>query len=255
MSDFPKGPGLRWVLVVVIALASSRVLISADAPGEGRAIRAIVRLGGNVSRDNDGYVTMVTFRHGNDFGDEDFRLLKPFTKLEMLSLQGTQIAGTRVVGSGLNEINGLKQLRRLSLRKTRVGDVGIEQLAGLDLWELDLIGTQITDAGLRVIGKFKRLSSLRLRDTQISDAGLKHLAGLRSLQDLELNGTRVTDSGLKELAGLKELISLDLSNTKVTDAGLKELKGLAIRGLMLNSPGISDAGLKEVGQQIGRAHV
>ena len=199
--------------------APDRALIAAevpDVPAERRAIRKIVRLGGDVGRRDDGHVTSVSFKHGNDFGDEDIPVLTPFTQLEMLNLQGTQIAGTRISGSGFNELNGLKNLRRLSLRNTGVGDGGIERLTGLNLWELDLIATQITDASLRVIGQFKHLSSLRLRNTKVTGPGLKELTGLKSLWDLELNNTKITDTGLKGTQELQSLKSLDLSGTQVT---------------------------------------
>ena len=112
-----------------------------------------MRLGGDVGRRVDGHVMSVRFRHGNDFGDENIRLLTPFTKLEMLNLQGTQIAGTRIgVGSGLNELNQFQDFEYATTSETRaVGDSGIEQLAGLKrLTRLDLMGTDITDASMRV---------------------------------------------------------------------------------------------------------
>jgi hypothetical protein len=108
MEDLPKERAMRFLFLLVVALAPNSALIAGDVPNvpdEARAIRDIVRLGGNVGRRVDGHVMSVQFRHGNDFGDENTRLLAPFTKLEMLNLQGTQIAGTRISGSGLNELN------------------------------------------------------------------------------------------------------------------------------------------------------
>src|SRR5580658_7833148 len=115
MNDFLKGRALRFVAVVVIALAPNSVLIAADDPDEARAIRDIVLLGGDVGHVH-GHVTSVIFRKGNDFRDDDIRLLRPFTKLEMLNLKVTLIAGARINGSGLNELNRLKDLNTLSLR-------------------------------------------------------------------------------------------------------------------------------------------
>ena len=78
-----------------------------------------MRLGGDVGRRVDGHVMSVRFRHGNDFGDENIRLLTPFTKLEMLNLQGTQIAGTRIelVPASMSSISS-RTSNTLNLRNT-----------------------------------------------------------------------------------------------------------------------------------------
>jgi Leucine-rich repeat (LRR) protein len=165
------------------------------------------------------------------------------TKLKRLSLSRNSISDV-----GLEYLPQLKNLEQLGLAHTRVTDRGLFNLARLNhLAELDLFNTAITDEGLKELQKLAELRSLDLGMTQITDVGLKYLEHSTHLRRLNLQANSITDMGLKSLATIDSLEELDLSCTEITDAGLAELKRFKhLRTLNLIRTAISDAGLKEL---------
>ena len=161
------------------------------------------------------------------------------------TLRELVLDGSRVSDIGLAELGGLDQLRELSLMETRVTDAGLSHLVGLtNLKLLHLGNTAIGDPGLLHLKKLTGLNILGLRYTEVTDAGLAELEGLTMLQKLTLGGTKIGDEGLARLKGLKRLEFLGLNGTKITDAGLAYLKGLScIKNLYLTHTNITDAGL------------
>jgi Leucine-rich repeat (LRR) protein len=140
---------------------------------EDKAVRAIAKLGGSVSRDE---------------------------KTKAKPVIAVNLIGTKVTDAGLKDLAALKSLRRLYLGDTPVTNAGLKELAALkSLQSLDLHGTQVTDAGLKELAALKSLRELDLHGTQVTDAGVKDLTALKSLQLLTVDGTQVTDTGLKEL--------------------------------------------------------
>ncbi len=109
---------------------------------------------------------------------------------------------------------------------------GLSELQRLYLWR-----TKVTDAGLVHLKDLKGLQALSLFQTSVTDAGLKNLAGLTELQWLDLGDTQVTDAGLVQLKGLTKLRKLSLMRTRVTTAGVAEL-GKALPGckILRSSP-------------------
>jgi hypothetical protein len=88
-----------------------------------KAVKAIEKLGGTVTRD-------------------DKATGKPIV--------GVDLDRTQVTDAGLKMLAGLKQLQKLNLDHTRVTDTGLKELAGLKHLEvLVLSGTKVTDAGLK----------------------------------------------------------------------------------------------------------
>jgi hypothetical protein len=125
----------------------------------------------------------------------------------------------------LVHLQGLGQLKTLSIRGKHVSDVGIANLRGLTrLKALMLYDTSVTDAGLAHLAGLTQLEVLSLFNAQVTDAGLVHLRRLSQLEDLYLNGTRVTDAGLVHFHGLTQLKILNLNGTQVTESGYSELE-------------------------------
>lgn len=86
------------------------------------------------------------------------------------------LAGTKVTDTGLEQIKGLKNLRRLHLEKTNITDAGLAHLSGLaELRYLNLYGTKVSDAGLAHLKGLKNLEKLYLWQTEVTDAGAKAL--------------------------------------------------------------------------------
>lgn len=93
------------------------------------------------------------------------------------------------------------QVAWLGLGKTQVTDGGLEQIKGLkNLRKLDLHGTGITDAGLAHLAGLQDLRYVNLYDTKITDAGLDHLKGLKNLKKLYVWQTGVTPEGASSFA-------------------------------------------------------
>jgi hypothetical protein len=127
-------------------------------------------------------------------------------------LENLNLANTNITGSGLVHLEGLKNLRYLSLWNTPVDDVELESIKGLTkMYALVLDGTNVTDAGLAHIEGLANLEEwLGLANTQITDAGLYHLEGLTKLQSLNVRLTKVTDAGVEELK--RALPNTDISH-------------------------------------------
>jgi hypothetical protein len=106
-----------------------------------------------------------------------------------------------------------------------VSDAGLDRLEGLtQLRQLSLDGTEVTDAGLEHCKALTQLQVLNLSLAEASDAGLEHLKGLTQLHQLCLNGTKVSGAGLEYLKRLPRLSKLFLSRIQVTRAGVKKLQ-------------------------------
>ncbi len=130
-----------------LSTGGGAVLVPGRTPAE--AIAEIQNLGGSFARDE---------RSPN----------KPVIRV---ILYGAQVTDAR-----LKHLEGLTQLRTLTLSLTKVDDSGLQHLRGMS-----------------------QLQRLSLTSTPITDAGLKHLKGLTQLQSLNLRRTQVTEAGVKEL--------------------------------------------------------
>ena len=88
---------------------------------------------------------------------------------------------------------------------------GLEHLEGLtQLKILSLDGTQVTDAEMQRVERLTQLKHLSLESTRITDIGLEHFQRLTLLKSLSLKRTQITDAGLEHLEELKRLEALPL---------------------------------------------
>jgi Leucine-rich repeat (LRR) protein len=249
--------------VLVLALAAwTAVCVRADE-AEDKAVNAIEKLNGKITRDQKakGKPVIGVYLSGPDVTDAGLKHLAGLKRLQNLKLYGT-----KVTDAGLKELAGLKRLLHLSLYKSEVTDAGLKHLARFkQLKTFNLSKTQVTAKGIaelrkalpdlkiswtagsgradeaedRAVKAIQEFGSRIARDekakdepivgvylgsTKVTDAGLKHLAGLKQLRELDLSDTQVTDAGLKHLAGLKQLKELSLGRTQVTSKGKANLK-------------------------------
>jgi internalin A len=156
-----------WVIVLAFGMCGIG-RVTADE-NEDKAVAAIEKLGGKVTRDNDKPdkpVVGVNLQN-KKMTDEDLKELATLTKLTNLNLTGTQVTDV-----GLKEIAQLTKLTDLNLTLTKVTDAGIKELAPLNsLIKLNLWGTKVTDVGLKEIAQVKGLTELVLHSTKVTDAG------------------------------------------------------------------------------------
>ncbi len=214
-----------------------------DAEQE-RAVAAIEKLGGKVGRDEKrpGKPVVRVDLDGPDVTDAALAYLAAFPDLMELSVRRS-----RVTDVGLGPLARLKRLTALSIEGTPgVTDAGVERLRPCTaLRELSLTETRVTGKGLE---HFPDLELLNLSGTPFGDDGLRHLAGLLELRVLLLLDTRVTDEGLRHLPGRTRLWALGLAYCQVTDAGLRYLEGFRLLSfLSLAGTQVSDQGMPHLG--------
>ncbi|NLX96372.1 MAG: DUF1080 domain-containing protein, partial [Rhodopirellula sp.] len=145
----------------------------------------------------------------------------------------------------LRRLQGLKDLGRLVLTDTRIGDEGLVHLKAIEsLCSVHLHGTAATDRGLGCLAGLSRLEGLGLTHTAVTGSFLEHFQGHPALIVLELDSSQVNDGGMQWLKGLPNLDRLQISHTRVTDAGLAHLKSLGkLRSLHASDLRVTDAGL------------
>ena len=143
---------MKTTLARVIATAAVLIVLLAAGlradEAEDKAVQAIKKLGGDVTRDNkaEGKPVIVVLLFNATVTDGDLKELKAF-----------------------------KGLKELILGNTAVTDAGLKELKELkDLQLLDIGGTKVTDAGLKELKDLKKLKSLYLRESA-TDTGLKEL--------------------------------------------------------------------------------
>ena len=114
-------------------------------------------------------------------------------------------------------------------------DAGLTHLQGLEqLKDLSLDSTQVTDSGLVHLQGLKNLRRLILDHTHVTDAGLAHLSGLKNLSELRLKGARqVGDLAIPRLLRFPLLRRIDLSDTRVSAKGLAILKASLPNGAQI----------------------
>jgi hypothetical protein len=164
-----------------ILIVTALVCLSAGPPAQGdeppltqeQAIARIALLGGKVgiNRNKPGHPLVSVVLSGVRIADRDVAFLARIPTLRSVSLEELPISD-----NALTSLMGL-DLRFMSLRKTRVSDMGLKALRGMS-----------------------NLKALMLDETAITDKGLRELKGLGQLLLLSVRKTRVTRQGVKGLS-------------------------------------------------------
>jgi len=168
-------------IALLMMLAVGIAGCESQAVREEKAVNAIIKLGGEVTRDEElpGRPIAAVGLNNTKVTDSDLKGLK-----ELKGLQWLDISNTQITDAGLKELRELKGLRHLALQNTQITDAGLKELKGLQT--LNLYGTHITDAGLKYLKELKGLQILNLSVTKITDAGLKDL--MQALPEIEGSG-------------------------------------------------------------------
>lgn len=133
-----------------------------------------------------------------------------------------------VTDADLAGVARLKQLKNLDLSHTRITDVGLEHLKGLEnVVELNCYyAERITEDGIAHLKTWKNLQHLNLRGTKVTSKVFEHLAHLTSLRSLDLGFTQIEDEGFEHLANLNQLERLAIGGNRLSGAALPLLRFL-----------------------------
>ncbi len=232
------------------------VLAIAQLGAAAEASKWIGDAGGAVIRNHEGQIVAVNLRSGW-VSDSDMSSLATLPALSRLDLSLTRISdhGLRelrdapaitdlnlryaelITDEGLLAVRSWHHLRRLNLRGTKVTDMTLQHLAGMNtLASLDIGFVQVTDVGLDQLTYLPNLTELTLGGDKLSDVGLQALRQLTGLTDLDLGGAQrtdsglwsvsITDSGMEAIASLRNLRHLRLNGTSISGRSLEKLKQL-----------------------------
>ena len=159
---------------------------------------------------------------GRHLTDRSLISIGKLRQLESLNFYGS------VTKRGLNQLNGLTNLRTLSVTGYSDGAGGIDEtpvnLSALTgLRTLTLNGFKLHDSDLAFLAGMRDLEWLTLQGGPPSEAALIYLKDLSRLKYLKIsNLTCTTGSGLAWLAELKAVGSMTLRG-RITDAALRQL--------------------------------
>ena len=131
-----------------------------------------------------------------------------------------------VTDKGLQFLSDAKQLRYLSLDRTRVSAKGLAALANANqLRDISLDETRVAGAELTEISKLKSLESLWLNLTKVTDDNLLKLKS-RSLEAISISGTSVTSASLQYInpENFADLQWLVVAQTDISPISLRDYR-------------------------------
>lgn len=174
--------------------------------------------------------------------DETIRRLQGCTKLEILSLYGSQ----HVRGDGFEAIEKLGSIKVLELSHTGVVDSSLIHLSRMpNLIRLDLGHTQITDKGVCNLKGAANLQSLWLNDTHIKGKGVATLSLLPSLVGLNLSNTPLECGVFEQCEIFPSLKHLSIANTELGDVDLLRIAEVSnLESIGLQNTRVSDLGVE-----------
>jgi hypothetical protein len=168
-----------WFFFLPIAVAGLLIFrlsgCSSDPPPsreELDAMAALQRVRAHVQCDDAGHPLYIDFAHVDDLKDADLAPLLKLPHVEFMTFDQAPIDD-----KGLQYLEGLTTLRRLSLRGSKVTDAGLVHLQKCtSLSELDLEYLPITDKGLLELAPIKSLHRVYIGPrSPITTAGIEAL--------------------------------------------------------------------------------
>ena len=170
-----------------------------------------------AKRVNAGLETQIDCHFPID--DDQIRMLSKNARLDVLLLNQGALGEL-----GLQHITGISRIKRLSIRRSTLGDGQAERLAAMPNLEiLNIPDTEFTAVGFRHLCESKKLLSLRIGTRQRIDRLGECLQGTESLRHLHLIGIKVDGASLEAILALPELQSLYLDDAGLSEAQLDRL--------------------------------
>lgn len=163
------------------------------------------------------------------------------------------LIGPDIRVDALDRVARLGPLSGLILRGTKLGDAGMEKLAGMPatrfLW---IEADDITTAGLAHLTHRKGLRQLRLSKMRLNSADLALIGQIPELEEFGLDRCILTDDALNDLRGFERLRSLRLAQMPIGDADLRSIHSLKnLEDLFLDGTNLTNEGLSTVGRLPG----
>lgn len=148
-----------------------------------------------------------------------------------------------LVGPCVQPLTKMKDLQRLDLTETPIGDAGLATLSPLDrLEEIRLHRARLTSKAAKCFESLTSLRTLDLSGNPVGAAMVKSLTTLSRLTVLDLTGCELARPAVEGLAALASLRSLDLSNNDIKAPAVESLQGLRLRKLSVNNSMLGDKG-------------
>jgi hypothetical protein len=224
------------------------VAVGASVGSEPDAIQSVTATGGKVTYDKIAKKKLVggVVLKGGKVTDATMKDLLEFTALTTVELQDAP----KVTAAGIADLGKVKKLQKVEIQGAVVTDEAAKALAAATtITELRLTGGALTDDGVKALAALTKLQTLTL--TQAKKVKGTTVPALVAAKDL--NYLTVTECQLGDLAGwgaLKKnakLTTLSLTKAGVTDAGLKEIGQLAqLASLSLDGCPVTETGLAEL---------
>jgi hypothetical protein len=178
-----------------------------------------------------------------EVSNEDLGNVEGLTQLRTLSL-----GDGKLTDEGLEHLKGLQQLQFAHLTNTRITGSGLRHLAGLEKLEsLEMNDAAVAGPAFAYLREAPRLAQLSLRSAKIDGAGWKSLGNLAQIGGLDLAGSNIGDANLCDIRKLRNLVYLGLSDTSVSDEGMAHVAEMhELKVLNLKGSKVTDAGLKQL---------
>ena len=209
---------------------------------------AIEQAGASIKRTDEGFISEVDFAD-LEVKDTWVEALSPLKQLTRLTVRKSNLSN-----AGWQLIGRLSQLRQLDLRECNIHNEQLAlALANLPrLAALRLNGksgaTQVDDSGLSSLQKCPHLKVLAIDYLPISAASLGYLPPDR-LIELYMAGTAIDDKAVSQLSEFTALKKLRLANTAISDVTLRSFKDLPLEELDVSECSqITDIGLEPISE-------
>ena len=217
---------------------------AADAADVEAAKQVLDKLGAGAryTVTADGVMTEIVIPDGSMLTPDDIALFGRLTDLETLQILNYRKLNDEMAAT----LSGLKNLKKLALTNSTIGDPTVEMIAASfpGLTELDLSSnTNMTNSVLKVIATLEKLERLALVQNRFNDLGTGYLENLKGLRVLDLRGNmEAGDMTLEIVATLPKLVDFKHRSTTVTDYGIeclansKTLKSLLMQDFGITGP-------------------
>lgn len=161
----------------------------------------------------------ITIQGSEKSSDAIANICKQIRKLERISK--LDFSNTALRGSGLQELQGLPNVKYIDLSRTMIAGLDYKYLKSFPkLEELHCSPISRIDEAMVYIGQNKGIKNLGLFQVRISDMGFEALSDLKHLEKIDITGAPVS-KGFHTLLNFKNLRELYISETQADDSTLE----------------------------------